>query len=471
MGRFVVAGWIIICLQSPFSLASLVMMPAGIKRSRLLSAEGHTTPVDLVSFANVEAMQAFKKLVSSESSSPPAIKLPAIPLEVEPLMDDAEHHVREVRLLKRDYVAHRLVGDRMASEAAPMQGEFNMRRRPPMIHYSWEVVILADGSEITVMKNAIVRRIVRRTSVLYETRDGMYLKYELNCDAVKSGAMHPLVREYVVQREIADLNISMEILYLSNAMKFELPLTPKTDVSLSPEKLVECAKHPLSSVRLLVMKKGGQTLDEIAVKNRFGIPVKRALDYTIQLLKLIESLHSRDIVHGDIHPGNVVTVSDGTLRLIDFGKSFFSSDFEGHKEIIYKPLSFVHCLLSPYNLQGSRFGFRDDLYKALHVLAVLMMGDSFSEYCSRLATSSDPQALLKFKNEGFYFTRPRACPIESIPDIDQTTKLAIKHHLGEAMQIARSQFFVDRPVPIADVVSHLEEARGRFVVSTANTKS
>ena len=447
------------------------MMSAGIKRSRLLSAEGHTTPVELVSVANVEAMQAFKKLVSSASSSPPAIKLPAVPLEVEPLMDDVEqHHVWEVRLLRKDYVAHRLVGDRMATEAALIEGEL-YKRMVPMIHYSWEAVDLEDGNVITVMKNAIVRRIVRRTSVLYETRDGMYLKYELNCDAVKSGAMHPLVREYVVQREISDLNISMEILYLSNAMKFELPLTPKTDVSLSPEKLVECAKHPLSSVRLLVMKKGGQTLDEIAFKNRFGIPVKRALDYTIQLLKLIEALHSRDIVHGDIHPGNIVTLSDGTLRLIDFGKSFFSSDFEGHKEIIYNPLSFVHCLLSPYNLQGSRFGFRDDLYKALHVLAVLMMGDSFSEYCSRLAASADPVAFLKFKNEGFYFTRPRACPIESIPDIDPTAKLAIKHHLGEAMHIARSQLFVDRPVPIADVVNHLEEARRRLVVSAANTKS
>jgi len=42
------------------------------------------------------------------------------------------------------------------------------------------------------------------------------------------------------------------------------------------------------------------------------------------LLETYASLHERGVVHGDVHPGNVLVAPDGAVRLLDFGVAAFS---------------------------------------------------------------------------------------------------------------------------------------------------
>jgi eukaryotic-like serine/threonine-protein kinase len=50
-----------------------------------------------------------------------------------------------------------------------------------------------------------------------------------------------------------------------------------------------------------------------------GIPVAEAVGYLIQACDGLQAAHDRSIVHRDIKPGNIFLMSDGTLKLMDFG--------------------------------------------------------------------------------------------------------------------------------------------------------
>lgn len=61
----------------------------------------------------------------------------------------------------------------------------------------------------------------------------------------------------------------------------------------------------------------GITLEDY-IKIYGGMPEKQAENYMIQLCRVLQLLHSRNIVHRDITPGNILITLDGYVKLIDF---------------------------------------------------------------------------------------------------------------------------------------------------------
>lgn len=65
----------------------------------------------------------------------------------------------------------------------------------------------------------------------------------------------------------------------------------------------------------------------------------------------------------------------------------------------------MNGLMSPFALRGLQYGFRDDLFNALHVLAVLLMGRPFTNYVHALKSEDEFTAhkLVEFKEQMYYF--------------------------------------------------------------------
>jgi hypothetical protein len=63
----------------------------------------------------------------------------------------------------------------------------------------------------------------------------------------------------------------------------------------------------------------GETLDDIMKKNKEGLGIDTALDYSYQLVDGLDYLKKNKVFHRDIHLKNVKINSKGILKVIDFG--------------------------------------------------------------------------------------------------------------------------------------------------------
>jgi len=55
------------------------------------------------------------------------------------------------------------------------------------------------------------------------------------------------------------------------------------------------------------------------LKSAEGIPLRRAIELTIQIAQGLKAAHEKEIVHRDIKPENIMLTKDGTPKIMDFG--------------------------------------------------------------------------------------------------------------------------------------------------------
>ena len=81
-----------------------------------------------------------------------------------------------------------------------------------------------------------------------------------------------------------------------------------------------------NKIQFMVMEYiDGITLKEYMEKEKV-LDWKTASFFTIQVLKALQHAHDRGIVHRDIKPQNIMMLTDGTIKVMDFGIAKFARE-------------------------------------------------------------------------------------------------------------------------------------------------
>ncbi len=138
----------------------------------------------------------------------------------------------------------------------------------------------------------------------------------------------------------------------------------------------------------------GETLTEWARRHPQASLVQR-LDIANQLGKAIQSLHHRDILHQQIHPGNVLIDLHGQVVLTDFSACRARGEGGGHREAreLLRQVGLTEHSAPEYALDDS-IGRRSDQYSYASTIYWLLTGELPYELTpNRLRSHTDLEQL------------------------------------------------------------------------------
>lgn len=92
---------------------------------------------------------------------------------------------------------------------------------------------------------------------------------------------------------------------------------------------------PWGKYNILVMELLQSSLDDLFEKCN-GFTLKTVIQIAIQLIKRINYLHDKNLIHRDIKPDNFLIDKNNTIYLIDFGLSKLYRDTKTHTHIRYR---------------------------------------------------------------------------------------------------------------------------------------
>jgi hypothetical protein len=126
---------------------------------------------------------------------------------------------------------------------------------------------------------------------------------------------------------------------------------------------------------------------------------------------------------------------DKKIGFIDFGLSFFYEETQMSAEQVRDPLSYVHCLHSVWEIEGKRSSYRDDVFRALMILPMLIHGNIYIEFCKKLEYNI--VNMYWYKKQSFIFDFSYAGSSYELPIADMDKKSAIRAKLAAVIDSVR----------------------------------
>lgn len=114
----------------------------------------------------------------------------------------------------------------------------------------------------------------------------------------------------------------------------------------------------------------GITLKEY-IERQGSLRWKDAVYFTIQILKGLQHAHDKGIVHRDVKPQNIMVLSDGTIKVADFGIARFARNEQ--RTITDKAIGSVHYI-SPEQARGEKTDEKADIYSVGVMLYEMLTG-------------------------------------------------------------------------------------------------
>ncbi|MCQ2440329.1 MAG: Stk1 family PASTA domain-containing Ser/Thr kinase [Clostridia bacterium] len=114
----------------------------------------------------------------------------------------------------------------------------------------------------------------------------------------------------------------------------------------------------------------GITLKEY-IERQGSLRWKDAVYFTVQILKGLQHAHDKGIVHRDVKPQNIMVLSDGTIKVTDFGIARFARSEQ--RTITDKAIGSVHYI-SPEQARGEKTDEKADIYSVGVMLYEMLTG-------------------------------------------------------------------------------------------------
>ncbi len=113
----------------------------------------------------------------------------------------------------------------------------------------------------------------------------------------------------------------------------------------------------------------GITLKQYMAARKGNLDWRETLHFITQIMRGLSHAHSRNLIHRDIKPQNIMVLRDGTVKVTDFGIACLSNGKSSSNEAIGS----VHYI-SPEQAKGDYTDNRSDIYSAGVVLYEMLTG-------------------------------------------------------------------------------------------------
>jgi eukaryotic-like serine/threonine-protein kinase len=122
----------------------------------------------------------------------------------------------------------------------------------------------------------------------------------------------------------------------------------------------------------------GEPLSDVLARG--PVPLRRALAWSLQMLRGIAAAHARGIVHRDLKPANVFILHDGSLKILDFGLAkvvdagTWTADSTtaqiSQEGMVFGTIGYM----SPEQVRGERADARSDIFSFAIVMYEMLTG-------------------------------------------------------------------------------------------------
>ena len=273
-----------------------------------------------------------------------------------------------------------------------------------------------------------------------KSRADLVIKYQVNCDSLSTA--HPLLREYhfMSRMNLVDAQGVPHVHFVSAPAPLPPAPTLKASFKLEPAEWAAC-RGKGGEVRFMVMERTMNSVAQISKafpKQR--VPLPMALFFTISTIEALRTIHSVGFVHNDIHAGNIV-LGQHHMRIIDFGRAFRVQEVA---VFVREPMARAMIHNSPWEIAGMLPGFRDDVFRALLVMAIMAGGAEAFGFHDALSES--PQKAYELKATGDIFV-----------GLDGLAP-AVRDRLGAAVAAARAPATPSAAVDYDRIIEELQAA-------------
>jgi len=237
-------------------------------------------------------------------------------------------------------------------------------------------------------------------------------------DSCDRSQLDPLVDEFVFAKFVSNnakgLFVTADVIaisppFLANQFSLEDATDPPKplETKFLVDDLAACDK---AQGRFIVENRVGESV--AGLMGRFFRPLDKTFSGVEQVIlatkifiagmNLLKRIHAENILHGDIHPGNIALLNFQTDALVqlklwlvkDLKNAMVLIDF-GKARLIEPPRSVPEDitgmnfgLLSPWHLQGAPLGARDDIFPMFEIYLNLLSNSGLALYYSNLPNKS-----------------------------------------------------------------------------------
>ena len=236
---------------------------------------------------------------------------------------------------------------------------------------------------------------------MYTTEQGKMLQFATNCQDVWTRDVHPLVIDAWYSMGLPTLGITPQVEAISQPMPVTSGLIAQFNLTISEQDLEKCIAKG-GSIRFMVIPEMAGYLP--AAADAGSVTVYEALLIGRRLVHVLTLLHRNGVIHRNISPDSVWVRGIAEVQLIDFSRAGIGS-YEGFGDELFG--------MSPWELENpARVRTRrDDVWRALRVVAILMHGKRFEEYERFVLEQHGMEYFNWWKFSGDIFAIPVSNPI------------------------------------------------------------